>query len=115
MIMDKVKRKELINAYKNKPIVGGVYSIVCSGNGRRWIRPSLDMASSKSRFEFAVKIQSCPEPSMQREWMEYGFESFSFECLEELKMGDTQTEWEFENDIRTLYDAWNEKYEQGEL
>lgn len=28
----------------------------------------------------------------------------------ELKMGDTQTEWEFENDIKTLYDAWSEKY-----
>ncbi len=107
--VDKSKRKEIIEAYKNKLPTGGVYCITCSGNQRKLIKSTMEMESAKSRFDFAMKIESCPEPSMQREWNDYGMESFSFTCLEELKMEETQTQREYRNDIKALYDIWKEK------
>lgn len=109
--MDKTKRKELINAYKSKPAVGGIYCVECLGNGQKWIKPSFDIESSRSRFLYSIKINACPEPSMQRAFLEFGATSFSFTCLEELKKGETQTDREFEDDIKTLYEMWLEKNE----
>ncbi len=107
--MDAARRKELMNAYKAKPVVGGVYCIFCSGSQRRWLRSSVDMEGSRSRFQFAVKTKSSPEPAMRQEWLAYGIESFSFECLEELEKGETQTAREFAEDVQALLDMWQEK------
>lgn len=113
--MDAAKRKELKNAYKTRTITGGIFCIECNGNHRKWIRSATDLEGSKNRFMFAVNIGGCPEPSMSREWTQYGTGSFSFTVLEELKKGETQSAEEFAADIDALYEIWLEKSEQGDL
>lgn len=113
--MDSGKRKELKNAYREKAAIGGIYRIQCSGNGRAWMKSTTNLAGQKNKFTFSVSINSCPEPTMQAEWMEYGAQSFSFTVLEEMKQKETQTEREFADDVKALLEIWQEKYPQKEI
>jgi hypothetical protein len=110
--MDSMRRKELKNTYKEKAAIGGIYRILCKGNGRTWMKSTTNLAGQKNKFIFSVSINSCPEPIMQMEWMEYGAQSFSFAILEELKQKESQTEREFSEDIKALLEIWQEKYPQ---
>lgn len=109
------RRKELKNLYKSRTIVGGVYRISCSGNGRIWIKSTKDLQEQQNRFRFFISGNYCPEPGMRAEWKQYGAESFSLTVLEELKKGETQTEAEFAKDIETLYEIWVQKQEEGSV
>jgi hypothetical protein len=46
---------------------------------------------------------------LQRDWEEQGSGGFAFEVLEELKMGETQTQKEFKADVEMLKEIWREK------
>jgi len=107
------RRKELKNLYKSRAMIGGVYRISCSGNGRVWIKFTKNLQEQQNRFRFFISGNYCPEPGMRAEWKQYGAESFSLTVLEELKKGETQTEAEFARDIETLHEIWMQKQEEG--
>jgi hypothetical protein len=113
--METAKRKMLKNAYKNKAIIGGIYCIQCNGNNRMWIKSTRNLLSQQNKFEFAISINSCPEPDMHTESAKYGAQSFSFTILEKLEKKETQTEHEFSEDMSVLLDIWLEKYKQDTL
>lgn len=107
--MEKLSKKEIKEQYKNRKVTGGIYCIKCNGNGRIWVKSTKDIAGQKNRFEFFVSTNFCPEPGMNPEWSQYGANSFSFAVLEEIEKGETQTDREFAEDIKLLYDMWMEK------
>jgi len=113
--MDSSRKKELKNAYKSRPVIGGICCIRCSGNQRCWVQATRNTEGLKNRFDFAMETKLCPDPSMRSEWVKYGGESFSFEVLEELGKGEDQTDKEFSDDINVLYEMWLEKAKQGDL
>lgn len=113
--MEKVSKKELKERYKNRTIIGGVYRIQCSGNGRIWIKSTKDIAGQKNRFTFSISINSCPDISMNEEWKMYGANTFSFDILEEINKGDLQTDQEFSDDLGVLLEIWLEKHRQDGL
>ncbi len=107
--MDAARKKALMNAYKEKPVIGGVCCIKCSGNGREYLQSTRNIEGLRNRFNFALSMGTCPDPSLAKECDEYGAASFTFEVLEELKKGESQTDREFADDIEALYDMWVEK------
>lgn len=102
--MEKLSKKEIKEQYRNRTIIGGIYCIACKDSGRKWIKSTKDLAGQRNKFEFFASTNLCPEPGMSSDWNQYGAQSFSFAILEQLEKGETQTDKEFDDDIRTMYD-----------
>lgn len=109
--MNTDKKRQLKYDYKNKPAIGAVYAIECSGNQRRIIKSTVDIGGIKIRFQFAMATKTCPDPMLHNEWLQYGSESFSLIILEERKMKEEQTSREFADDMKQLYELWLKKHD----
>lgn len=107
--MDKQNKKELAAAYKERKVVGGIYGIVNSGNGKMLLLSTCDMQGSRNRFEFSKKTGSCINLKLREDWQKYGNMAFDFTVLEELTKKESQTDQEFAEDIATLQELWTEK------
>ena len=102
--MDKQKRKIMINDYKQRKIVGGVYAITNTPNGKMLLQTTSDIQGSQNRFEFSQMTGGCVSMQLQEDWKAYGADAFTFEILGQLEKKDTQTAEDFADDLKTLYD-----------
>ena len=105
-------RKELKKRYQSRTIVGGVYRIACEGSGHSWVKATKNLQEQKNRFGFSMQMGGCPEPSMRRDWEQYGSGAFTFTVLEELEKKETQSEDEFARDIETLLELRSARAEE---
>ena len=103
------KDRELIRAYKEREVVGGVYSITNTQSGRKLVEATTDMRGSRNRFDFALKNNMCVNKKIENYWKKLGASSFAFEVIEELTKGAAQTMEEFQADVTVLKDLWLEK------
>ena len=106
---DNNRKKELQAQFKEREIIGGVYTIKNSLNCKILFMTTTDMQSSKNRFDFSKKTGSCVDMKLQDDWNKQCGEQFILEILEELKKGYSQTMEEFKADIEVLKDIWLEK------
>lgn len=113
--MNADRRKALRDAYKSKPVIGGVCCIRCSGNGRVCIQSTRNIEGLRHRFDFAISMETAPDPTLRGEWEQYGASSFSFSVLDEITKKEGQTDREFADDIDALYEIWLEKSQSGDL
>lgn len=104
-------KKELLSAYKQRPLTGGVFVIRNTENGRYWLDAQTNIEGSHSRFVFAQMTDDAPAPAMREDWKKYGKNAFTFEILEELIQKETQTPAEFSEDVRALGELWAEKFD----
>lgn len=103
------RKKQISMEYKDRQIVGGVYAIKNTVNGKYFISSACNISSPKNQFQFAVKTDSCVKPLLSDDWNNYGSQSFIFEVLEELEKKAGQTQKEFLKDLKTLEEMWYEK------
>jgi len=113
--MDKPNKKEILATYKERKIIGGVYLIRNTANNKALLLSTTDLQGSKNRFEFSLKTSSCVTLKLQKEWAEFGANSFTMEVLEELSKTDAQTLKEFGDDIKNLEEIWLEKLDSNTL
>jgi len=103
-------RKELLRAYKEQTVTGGVCAIRFTANGKVWLQSGIDTRRMKNRFDFACATGSCLAPCLETDFRTYGAASFTFEVLEELEMGVNQTRQDFLQDIDTLTQLWRQRF-----
>ena len=108
-------RKELLEAYKHRKVVGGVYAVTNQRTGRMLVMSAQDLNGIRRRYEFAVAIGSCFHPKLQADVNVYGTDAFEFAVLEELVKKETQTDRDFADDLETLRALWLEKYDPAIL
>jgi dihydroorotase-like cyclic amidohydrolase len=112
---DKKTKKELLAQYKEREIVGGVYTITNMLNNKLFLDATTDLQKSKNRFDFAQTTDSCVHTKLQSDWSKQGGGQFAFEVLDELKKGETQTMEEFKADIDILKKMWLDKLSDRDL
>ena len=109
LILKKETKKEMLAAYRERQIIGGVYTITNTRSGRKFIDATTDIRGSRNRFDFAQKTGMCTDKKIERDWKESGASAFTFETLEEYTKDTSQTMEEFQADITTLKELWLEK------
>jgi isocitrate dehydrogenase len=101
--MDKQDRKKIIDSYKARRAVGGVFAVINSANGKRFVSAATDLQGSKNRFEFSQATGGCAWKPMENDFKTFGKDVFSFEILEQLTQKEGQSDSDFKNDIDELY------------
>jgi hypothetical protein len=100
------RRKEISNAYKERKISGGVYTITNTQNGKYFIGHAANIQSVRNRFQFVLTTGSSMHPKLQKDWQEVGPQAFSLQVLEELEQKPEQSQAEFVEDLQTLEELW---------
>lgn len=111
--MEKNRRKELQELYKNRKVIGGVYRIINRENGRFMLQQTTNINAAHNAFEGFIKTDNCTHPRLIKDWKQYGKEAFAIEDLDTIEKKETQTNAEFDNDLQTLFEMWDEKLEAG--
>jgi hypothetical protein len=106
--MDKQKRKELKQAYRQTPRPAGVIAIRCKANGKVLFASSLNLNGLLDRHEFELRLGSHRNKELQKDWTTYGRENFTFEILEQLEPRDDPT-YDYSDDLTILEELWLEE------
>lgn len=113
--MDQENKKRIAAEYKERKVIGGICAVKNTANGKLLLLTAPDIPGMRNRFEFSQKMNSCINLKLQKDWTEYGNDSFCFEVLEELKKKEDQTSKEFSEDLKVLEEMWREKFEAAQL
>ena len=103
------RKKELLRAYKERPLSGGVSVITNTVTGRKLLKCEVDLKGSQNRFDFFQMTDCAPQGTMVDDWKQYGAKAFDFTILEELTQKDNQTAEEFREELNLLGEIWKEK------
>ena len=104
------KRKKLIDEYKQRKIVGGVYRLTNTGNGMYFLDYATDLQAKQNMFNFMVSTGSCFHYKLQKDWQAFGGKVFIFEILEAIEKKKEQSQDEFIDDLKVLEQMWSVRW-----
>jgi len=78
-------KKKLINDYKSRKIIGGVFRLTNVGNGKYFLDSATDIGAKQNLFGFAISTGSCFDYKLKKDWEEFGPGSFRFEVLDRIE------------------------------
>ena len=100
------RRKEIINQYKERKLIGGVYTITNTQNGKYLLGHAANLKSVQNRFQFALMTGSTLHPKLQKDWDALGVQAFTLTILEELEQRPEQSQAAFIDDLKMLEQLW---------
>lgn len=111
MNIDKEKKREIISEYKQRKTTGGVLKITNTGSGKYWVKAEIDLEAFENRFNFAKKTGTALQPKMQRDFNQYGADSFTLEFLEKIEKKEEESPSGFRDRLKRLEAEWLEKFD----
>ena len=111
--MEKQDRRTMQQEYRERTVVGGVYAIKNKVNGKVLIESAQNLQAAVNKYEFSMKMDSCVNMKIQRDFAECGKEAFELEVLESIEKKDTQTDKEFASDVKLLEELWKERFDSA--
>lgn len=105
--MDADRKRELLEQYKHMKKKAGVYQIRNKVNNKIFVIAAPDLKSMNGK-KFQLEVGSFVNHELQKDWNEYGEDSFVFEVLEELD--EDREDFTNKNDeLKILEKKWLEK------
>lgn len=83
-------RKELVEEYKQRKPVAGVFQIKNNKTGRVLIDDSSDVHSKWNRHRTELRFGTHRNKALQKDWNELGEEHFEFSVLSELEQKEDE-------------------------
>ena len=106
--VDMDRRKTLINQYKQRKVIGGIYRVNNTRNGMYLLGHAADLQAKKNSFDFMLSTGSCFDYKLKKDIAEFGNKAFNFEVLETLEKKNEQSREEFEDDLNVLHQIWKD-------
>ena len=103
------RRKTLINDYKQRKIIGGVFKVTNTVTGRYLLDSAADIQARQNAFNFSVTTNNAFDYKMRKDWQESGAGVFKFEVLDSIEKKESQSREQFMEDLKTLEQIWMEK------
>ena len=104
-------KRAMINQYKSRVQLGGVYVIKNLTLNKWYVDVSLDLAASENRFKFFGSTHM----KVEQDYKTQNGDGFAFEVLEELKKNEAQSTEDYKADLKLLKEIWIEKLASEEL
>ncbi|MFD0870445.1 MULTISPECIES: GIY-YIG nuclease family protein [Paenibacillus] len=105
--MDRERKKQLAEQYKEMKIEAGVYQIKNTKNGKLFISSTPNLKSLNGK-RFALNNGTDVHKELQKEWTEYGEEAFEIEVLETLKPKEN-VYYDTKDELAKLEEKWIDK------
>jgi hypothetical protein len=82
--MDKARKKELADAYKEQKPSPGIFAVRCTASGEAWVGKAPDTGRKQSGLWFQLRMGGFPNKALQATWNAHGESAFAFEVLEKI-------------------------------
>ncbi len=104
--MDKQKRKQLQEEYKQMKTYMGVVQITNHANGKIYVASYPNLKNRWLTVQAQLDMGRFVNSQLQQDWKEFGPESFSFEVLEQKESNDvSDVRWT----VKQMAKPWLEK------
>jgi len=75
-------RKAAVADYKSKPVLAGVFAVICTATGEAWVGKSRHIETEKNGLWFGLRMGSSPFKALQSAWSAHQPDDFRFETLD---------------------------------
>jgi len=103
-----VDRKEQLRLYKETPPPMGVYLVRNTAAGTAWLGSSVNIPGMLNRLRFQLDVGSHSDPTLQREYNEFGSAAFEYLTLDTLEPS-IDPDYDPKDDLVMLEDMWLER------
>ena len=107
--MDKQRRKELVEQYKQMKPDMGIFLIHCKTTNKGLLETSQNLKGKINSVRFQLSGGMHPNRELQNDWSKLGEEHFAIEILETLKYDKDESKTDYSEELAILRMVWEDK------
>ena len=104
--MDKNRRRELMEAYKQMNVYMGVYQIKNNENSKVLIGTSSNLKNRWLTLRMQLEAKRHPNAGLQKDWNYFGPDNFTYEVIEQKECNEILN---INRELENMEKAWLEK------
>jgi len=107
--VDKRRKKELIQQYKQMKPRMGIFIIRSKCNNKCYIQTTQNLRGVINGAKVRLVNAMHPNRELQKEWTDFGPENFTIEILENLEYDKDESKTDYTEELAVLQMIWEEK------